>query len=125
MRQYYIISLKHTSKGDTALLFFGPNNSGYTHHRDRAGKYSYEDAVRFSGPDAPMVECEKVDPFWMNAVDFGDKFIAVANTQQVRYALGISDKEMKPKKYAGCRMQFINTPVQPQTTTNDTTTGNA
>lgn len=115
MKQYYIISLKHTSKGDTALLFFGPNNSGYTHHRDRAGKYSYDDAVRFSGPDAPMVECEKVDPFWMNAVDFGDKFIAVPNTPQVRYALALSDKEMKPKKYAGCRMQFINTPVNQPT----------
>jgi hypothetical protein len=110
--QYYIISLKHTSKGDTALTFFGPNNCGYTWHRDRAGKYTYEDAVKFSGPDAPMVECAKVDPFWMNAVDYGDKYISVANTAQVRHALGISDKEMKPKKYAGCRMEFTNTPVE-------------
>lgn len=113
--EYYIISLKHTSKGDTALLFFGPNNCGYTHHRDRAGKYSYEDAMRFSGPDAPMVACEMVDPFWMNAVDFGDKYIAVANTAQVRHALGLSDKLMKAKKYASCRMAFINTPIEATT----------
>lgn len=113
MKQYYIISCKHTSKGDTALLFFGPNNSGYTYHRDRAGKYSHEDALKYSGPDAPMVECEKVDPFWMNAVDFGDTFIAVPNTPVVRNAIGITDKEMKPKKFAGCRMAFMNTPVNP------------
>ncbi len=116
MQQYYIISLKHTSKGDTALLFFGPNNCGYTYHRDRAGKYSHEDALKFSGTDAPMVECEIVDPFWMNAIDFGDKFIAVANTPAVRKAIGITDKLMKPKKYAGCRMAFMNTPVAPLAT---------
>lgn len=110
--EYYIISLKHTSKGDTALLFFGPNNRGYTYNRDSAGRYSYEDAKKYSSEDSPMVECEKVDPFWMNAVDFGDKFIAVANTPAVRKAIGISDRLMKPKKYAGCRMAFMNTPVE-------------
>jgi hypothetical protein len=111
MKQYYIISCKHTSKGDTALLFFGPNNSGYTYQRDKAGRYNNEDAVKYSGPDCPMVECEKVDPFWMNAVDFGDTFISVPNTPVVRNAIGITDKEMKPKKFAGCRMAFMNTPI--------------
>lgn len=37
MIQYYIISLKHTSKGDTALTFWGEDGNGYTWHRDRAG----------------------------------------------------------------------------------------
>jgi hypothetical protein len=116
LKQYYIISLRHTSKGDTALLFFGPNNNGYTYQRDRAGRYSYEDAVKYSSEDSPMVECEKVDPFWMNAVDYNDKFIAVANTPAVRKAIGISARLMKPKKHAGCRMAFMNTPVAPITT---------
>jgi hypothetical protein len=115
--EYYIISLRHTSKGDTALTFFGPNNSGYAWHRDRAGRYSYEDAVKFSSKDSPMVECNKVDPFWMNAVDYGDKYISVPNNAQVKHALGLNDKLMKPKKFAGCRMQFINTPVEKATGT--------
>lgn len=117
MKQYYVISLKHTSKGDTALTFWCANGGGYTWHRDRAGLYTEEEAKKCISSDNVMVEKEKVDPFWMNAVDFSDRYISVANTLQVRHALGISDKEMKPKKYAGCRMQFINTPVQPQPTT--------
>ncbi len=43
MTEYYIISLKHTSKGDTALTFWCANGSGYTWHRDRAGVYTAQE----------------------------------------------------------------------------------
>jgi hypothetical protein len=36
---YYILSLKH-SKGSDALLWWGPQNCGYTIALDKAGKYS-------------------------------------------------------------------------------------
>lgn len=114
--EYYIISLKHTSKGDTALTFWCANGCGYTWHRDRAGLYTEEEAKKCISADNVMVEKSKVDPFWMNANDFGDKYIAIANTPAVRQAIGITDKLMKPKKYAGCRMAFMNTPVEPVAT---------
>lgn len=109
--EYYIVSIKHTSKGDTALTFWCANGNGYTWHRDRAGVYTEEEAKECISADNIMVEKEKVDPFWMNAIDYNDKYISVPNNPTVRHQLGLSDKLMKPKKYAGCRMTFINLPV--------------
>lgn len=114
--EYYIISLKHTSKGDTALTFWCANGGGYTYSRERAGKYTEEEARKCISNENIMIECEKVDPFWMNAVDYNDKFISVANTQAVRNAIGITEQYMKPKKYATCKMAFMNTPVEKQLT---------
>lgn len=111
---YYIISLKHTSKGDTALTFWAHDSNGYTWHRDRAGLYTEDEIKECVSYNNVAVEKEKVDPFWMNAVDFNDKYISVPNTEQIHYALNIDSKRMKPKKFAGCKMQFINTPVTPQ-----------
>lgn len=110
-KQYYIISIKHTSKGDTALTFWGANGSGYCWDRSRVGVYTEETLKGRIDSLNVAVEKEKVDPFWMNAVDFSDKYVSVANTPPVRHAIGITDKLMKPKKDAGCRMAFINTPV--------------
>jgi hypothetical protein len=44
MKQYYIISCKHTS-GYT-LTLWRPNNSGYTIYLEQAGKYSEEDVKK-------------------------------------------------------------------------------
>jgi hypothetical protein len=115
MQQYYIVSVKHTSKGDTALTFWCSNGNGYTWHRDRAGLYTEDEARKCISVDNIMVEKEKVGPFWMNAVDFNDKYISVPNQPTVLHHLGMSNKLMKPKKFAGCRMVFINTPTTPNT----------
>jgi hypothetical protein len=58
-----------------------------------------------------MVEKEKVDPFWMNALDFNDKYISVPNNSTVLNAFGLNDKFMKPKKWKTCKMTFLNTPI--------------
>lgn len=110
--EYYIVSLKHTSKGDTALTFWGPNGSGYTWHRDRAGIYSEEEVEKCRSVDNIPVPTEKVDKWWMRALDFTDEYISVPNTPTVLHDLGLSSQLMKPKRSAGCRMTFINTPVQ-------------
>lgn len=111
-KQYYIISIKHTSKGDTALTFWCADGAGYTWHRKRAGLYSEAEVHKLRDSLNVAVEQSIVDKFWMNALDFSDEYVSVPNTPTVRHHLGLSDKLMKPKKYAGCRMQFINTPVQ-------------
>jgi hypothetical protein len=111
MKQYYLISLKHTSKGDTALTFWCANGNGYTWHKNRAGIYNEDEIDKYIGYDTVAVLKEVVDPFWMNALDFRDEFISVPNNPTTRLHLGITDKAMKPKKFAGCRMSFINTPI--------------
>jgi hypothetical protein len=118
MKQYYIVSLKHTSKGDTALTFWCANGCGYTLHKDRAGLYTQEEARKHENENNIKVLKELVDPFWMNALDFKDKYISVPNNKTVLHHLGLSDKEMKPKKFATCRMTFINTPAH-QTSENE------
>jgi hypothetical protein len=111
MKKYYIVSIKHTSKGDTALTFWGPNRSGYAWHRKNAGVYSESDLGNIPDELNVPVEKEVVDKFWMNALDFNDKYVSVPNNPTVLRHLGLSDKLMKPKKFASCRMAFINTPV--------------
>lgn len=112
MKQYYIVSLKHTSKGDTALTFWCANGAGYTYSKNRAGVYEENKLHQYTTEDNVAVEKEKVDKFWMNALDFDDKFVAVPNNSTVRYHLGLSDKFMKPIKHKTCKMVFINTPVE-------------
>lgn len=111
---YYIVSLKHTSKGDTALLFWCKNGAGYTHHRDSAGLYTADELKGSTSDENVPVRKEAVDRFWMHAEDFEDKFIAVPNQPTVLRALGLSTKPMKPKKWKTCKMVFINTPVESQ-----------
>lgn len=110
--QYYIVSLKHTSKGDTALTFWCADGAGYTWHRDRAGLYDEVASNKSSSVENVKVLKELVDPFWMNALDFEDKYISVPNNPTVLHHLRLLNKFMKPKKLAGCRMVFINTPVE-------------
>lgn len=110
--EYYIVSLKHTSKADTALTFWGANGSGYTWSKSRAGIYNEEEAKKCISDDNVMVAKEKVDPFWMNAVDFNDKYVSVPNNATVLHHLGLNNKFMKPKRMATCKMTFINTPIE-------------
>lgn len=111
MQQYYIVSLKHTSKGDTALTFWGENGNGYTWSKQRAGLYTEDEANKHSTFENVPVPKQVVDKFWMNALDFNDAYVSIPNNPTVLYHLGLSDKFMKPKKFAGCRMVFINTPL--------------
>lgn len=114
--EYYIVSLKHTSKGDAALTFWGKNGAGYTWNRERAGVYTEEEANECKSAENIPVLKEKVDPFWMNAIDHDDRYISVPNNSTVLHQLGLTTALMKPKKYASCRMTFLNTPVDQPTT---------
>lgn len=108
---YYIVSVRHTSKGDTALTFWSHNFSGYAWNKKNCGLYTEVEAKKCISDDNIMVPSDIVDKFWMNALDFKDEYVAVPNTPTVLFHLGISDKMMKSKKYASCRMTFINTPT--------------
>lgn len=107
MTEYYIVSLKHTSKGDTALTLWGPNGAGYCYTQRRAGVYTEEYKQKFGhDPENVFVEKEKADKLFMHAKDCNDRFYALPNDTTVRTILGLSDKHMKPAKYKTCKMQF-------------------
>ena len=116
MKQYYIVSLKHTSKGDTALTFWGDNHCGYRWHKKGVGIYTEEEAEKIKDEWNVPVLKEDADKFWMNALDFKDEYVSVPNNPTVLHHLKLDSKYMKPKKMQGCRMVFINTPVIPEQT---------
>lgn len=57
----YVLSLKHTSPGDNALTFWGPNNRGYRLSLEDAGVYTEAEAKkimddsRYPVKDGPVV----------------------------------------------------------------------
>jgi hypothetical protein len=109
MKQYYIVSAKHTSKGDTALTLWGHNYSGYTRHKQRAGVYTEEQIKAFTGDmDNIPVDKGEADKLFLPADDYNDHFIALPNDTTVRAILNVSTKGMKPAKYKSCKMIFRN-----------------
>lgn len=113
-KQYYIVSLKHTSKGDTALTLWGPNNAGYCYNQSRAGIYTEEDVLRFKNDKENVpVHKEVADRLFLPATDVNDKFIALPNDTTVRAILGLSTGPMKPAKYKTCKMIFHAPNKQP------------
>ena len=105
--EYYIVSIKHTSKGDAALTLWGPNSSGYTWDKRRAGVYTEDQIKGFVGDELNIpVRKEDADKLWLPADDFGDKYTSLPNNTTTCALLGLSVKHMKEKKYATCRMKF-------------------
>lgn len=106
-KQYYIVSLRHTSKGDTALTLWGHNHAGYVYNQSRAGIYTEEEAHEFKNDKENVpVDKEKADKLFLPANDFNDKFVALPNDTTVRTILGLSTDPMKPAKYKTCKMIF-------------------
>lgn len=105
--EYYIISLKHTSIGDTALTLWRANAAGYTWDQKSAGTYTEDEIKPYAG-DYQNIPVPKAiaDNYFLSAKDFGDSYVALPNDITVRRALNLSEREMKPKKYATCRMKF-------------------
>lgn len=105
--EYYIVSVKHTSKADTALTLWGPNNAGYCYNKSRAGIYTQEQADTFKGDDENIpVSKEAADKLFLPAKAFNDRFVALPNDITVRTILGVSTTRMKPAKYKSCKMIF-------------------
>lgn len=105
-KEYYIVSLKHTSKGDTALTFWGHNSRGYTWGKDNAGLYSKEELPSIQNEENVPVLKDEVDKFWLPGNDFNDEFISVPNNTTTQNALGLSTKFMKEVRFKSCRIKF-------------------
>lgn len=115
-QQYYIVSIKHTSKGDTALTLWAKNSAGYTYHRDRAGVYGEERRKEIEAAGDVFVKKEDADRLFLPAKYVDVEFISLPNDTTVRTILGIPTKNMKPAKYKTCKMAFY-LPTAPATDT--------
>ncbi len=105
-KTYYIVSLKHTSKGDTALTLWGRGCCGYVWDKQRAGIYQEDDRAKIENFDNVFIDSLIADQFFLAGNDYGDVYTALPNNTTVCKILGLNDKFMKPKKYASCRIKF-------------------
>lgn len=77
MKEFYIITIAHKALWPRGvLLFWGPNNHGYSTCLEQAGRYSEEEAKEIVKPrdkgHAPvdfMVPCEQVEAQALRVVD--------------------------------------------------------
>lgn len=106
MKQYYILSLKHTSRADSGITLWGPNSQGYTIFIDRAGLYTESDRPEREYPDNVFVEKELVEKHMAKTVYGGHYGDALPNDPTVWAALKLDTKQMKPKKCATIKLSF-------------------
>jgi hypothetical protein len=99
MKEYYIVSLKHTSKGDTALTLWRHNSNGYCWYREWAGVYKEEEKGVIENFENVFVEKEKADSLFALTYPYDDEERTILpNLPEVLQALGLDEKKMKPKK---------------------------
>ena len=115
---YYIASLKHTSKFDEHICFWGPNHCGYTPVvGERIGEYTLEEAQKLNNGDSCVaVPVDSVkpllspEPYWRPGARFYDqRGPVVQNTRKQWLALIAASLEAgrhqkpKPEAFRGTR----------------------
>ena len=64
MKQYYLLDLERT-ESSPLLIWWKPNNHGYTTNLDEAGKYNEDtiinNPIQYNDKDTKIIPCEEVD----------------------------------------------------------------
>ena len=105
MKKYYIVSIKHTSKGDSALTLWGHDSAGYTFYEPTAGIYTDEDKEMANDVNV-FVDKEIADKLWAKTMYDGKLRHVLRNNEMTRLTLGIDNKLMLPLKYKSHIMSF-------------------
>lgn len=109
MKQYYIISLKHTSIEDSALTLWRRGNKGYCWYKDWAGIYSEEEAesaTNHTHPDNVCVPVEVADKLFVTVLYDGEQRLVLPNRDYVWAELNLEHRLMKEAKYRTCYMSI-------------------
>lgn len=99
MNKYYIISKRRAHKKDFAILFWGPNRTGYRYNVNDVGIYTEEEAKTFDedhySDDMPVLK-EIVDDLLVNMVIDNTKLGKVCiNNAKNRKILGVKLNELQ------------------------------
>jgi hypothetical protein len=91
-RQFYILSLKHSKLPTAAdrsehLIWWGPDNCGYTGTLDRAGRYTEEQiagepAYYDNGHSTVALDCDVVDAYARRTVPAGELGAIIARAKR-------------------------------------------
>ena len=105
MKKYYIVSIKHTSKGDSALTLWCADSKGYTLYEPTAGIYTDADKVSANELNV-FVDKEAADKLWAKTMYDRELRHVLRNNSITRIALGIDNKLMLPVRYKSITMSF-------------------
>lgn len=104
-KAYYIISLKHTARKDSAFTLWRPDCKGYCWYKAWAGLYLAEDFPDSPDKSSVFVETEKADLLFKEVLYDGETRIVLPNNEAVRSELGIDfnllDKRIGRTCYMG------------------------
>ena len=104
--QYYIVSLKHTSKADTAITLWKSASAGYCWYQEWAGLYTHQEQMKHSPNDQHDVFIEKdlLESYLTEVMYEGGIWNVLPNTPEVRKALNLNYNLMKPKRNKTCNI---------------------
>lgn len=103
-QQYYIISKKHMTTKDFAILFWGKNFSGYKYNLNNSGVYSQTEIdtnFNCSESDSIAVKKEIIDSIKERyVIDNNELGFIVLNTPKNRKLLNIRKKELTTVEFS-------------------------
>lgn len=100
MKQFYILSLKWTTKDAPVFTLWRSNDSGYTLYEETAGRYT-EDRILENQPyynnnkSTMAVDVVLIEDDFVRLKDFGHWVESLPNTPEIRKKLGIKLKQLK------------------------------
>jgi len=90
MRQYYIISLKHTQKENKWITLWRPDNRGYCYSQEDAGVYEeIKEGYHNMEGDSLPIDCSRLYDYFIPCKMDGGIKKAVPNIKQVHDMLGL------------------------------------
>lgn len=100
MKQYYIVSLKWTSRADSWITLWRVNAQGYTINKEWAGTFC--EGYAGGSKEQIEVDSELIDPLFVNSPHEGAFWLMLPNTYAVCKILGLDRKKMRHERYKTC-----------------------
>lgn len=109
---YYIICKRHMKTKDGAILFWRPNNSGYTYNVEEAGLYTHEETSKSHSEDNrddPRIGYDTIQDLISVCVIENSKLgHIVRNNKENRLILDIQLNELQDSESSWDKSQFVN-----------------
>jgi hypothetical protein len=106
--EYYIVSLKWTSKADSALTLYRHESNGYCWRKDWAGVFGEE--AKTKDDLTVAISKEIADPLFVKTIYDGEEIMVLPNNKKTLQTLDINSSKMRPKKYRNCFMSYYHSP---------------
>jgi hypothetical protein len=108
--KYYIVSIKHTSKGDNAITLWRADSSGYCFRKDWAGLYTKSQIgfIDMRETENVAILASSADKLFASALYDGQDIECLENSESVREAFNLNYDKMKQKRMATINVSYYH-----------------